>query len=346
MNTSCITPEPLPEKTVFPRRLSVAPMMEYTDRHCRYFLRTLSMHTLLYTEMVSANALVFGKRTDLLEFSAKEHPIALQLGGCDPDILAESSVLAQQYGYDEVNLNVGCPSARVQEGGIGACLMAKPDLVAQCVKAMQKEVDIPVTVKHRTGIQSKRSGNCTGYTTLQRFVETVAAIGCNTFIVHARIGILEGLSPKENRSIPPLDYPAVYQLKQDYPALEIIINGGISTLDDTLGHLNHVDGVMIGRAAYHNPYMLVQADRLVFNDYDIPLKQRPDVLNEMAPYIKKQLARGVRLHQITRHVQGLFHGLPGARFFRHRLGEMAGNRQAGMDEYLDFLDRFRNHQNN
>lgn len=326
------------KKSTLSRRLSVAPMMEYTDRHCRYFLRTLTQHTLLYTEMVTTGALLHG-RTDLLDFSHEEHPVALQLGGCDPKALAQSAILAQQWGYKEVNLNIGCPSNRVQEGGIGACLMANPELVAQCVRAMQQEVDIPVTVKHRIGIESNVLGHYTGYETLKKFIETVADSGCNSFTAHARVAILEGLSPKENRNIPSLDYPMVYQLKQDYPELEIILNGGVKTLDEANEHLNYVDGVMIGREAYHNPFILSEADHRIFGDTQPPILDRIQIAENMQTYVEKQLEQGVNLHQITRHMLGLFNGLPGARKFRRLLSELGRNKAAGVKEFQTILDR-------
>ncbi len=322
------------------RRLSVAPMMEYTDKHCRYFLRTISKYTLLYTEMVTTGALIHGQRTDLLDFSAKEQPVALQLGGCCPESLAKSAILAQQMGYKEVNLNVGCPSNRVQEGGIGAYLMSKPSLVADCVKSMQKEVDIPISVKHRTGIKSKVLGDHTGYDKLKRFMETVAEGGCKSFSVHARVAILEGLSPKENRDIPPLEYDTVYQLKQDYPELEIILNGGVKTLKEVQQHLSYVDGVMIGRQAYHNPFLLSEADQTIFGDRNIPQQTREDIARAMVSYIEKQSKLGVYLHQITRHILGLYSGQPGARKFRRLLSEQGRNKNSTPEDYLQIIRLF------
>lgn len=319
------------------RRLSVAPMMEYTDKHCRYFLRLITQHTLLYSEMVTTGALLHGCRSDLLDFSATEQPVALQLGGSDPQALALCAIMAQKRGYKEINLNVGCPSNRVQEGNIGACLMAKPELIASCVKAIQQCVKIPVTIKHRIGVKSSTQGHYMGYERLKYFVEATASAGCKSFIIHARIAILEGLTPKENRSIPPLEYDKVYQLKQDYPELEIIINGGIKTISEAKHHLRYVDGVMIGREAYHNPYILCEADKIIFQDQEASMPTRIQVATAMIPYIKRQLEQGVRLHQITRHMLGLFNGLPGARYFRRLLSEQCRQKTADITTYETVL---------
>lgn len=301
------------------RRLSVAPMMEWTDAHCRYFLRQISQNTLLYSEMVTTGALIHGDRERFLRFSEAEHPIALQLGGSDPAELAACSRMAQGWGYDEVNLNVGCPSDRVQNGRFGACLMKEPMLVADCLKAMQDATSIPVTVKHRIGVNGRES-----WQELVDFVGQLADIGCETFVVHARIAILEGLSPKENREIPPLKYDWVYRLKQTFPDLEIIINGGVTTLEQTEQHLHHVDGVMIGREAYHNPWLLAEADRRIFGANNTQLS-RHDVIEKMIPYIEQHLATGEKhtLSHVTRHMLGLFNGLAGARRFRRLLSENA-----------------------
>lgn len=301
------------------RRLSVAPMMEWTDAHCRYFLRQISQNTLLYSEMVTTGALIHGDRERFLRFSEAEHPIALQLGGSDPAELAACSRMAQGWGYDEVNLNVGCPSDRVQNGRFGACLMKEPMLVADCLKAMQDATSIPVTVKHRIGVNGRES-----WQELVDFVGQLADIGCETFVVHARIAILEGLSPKENREIPPLKYDWVYRLKQTFPDLEIIINGGVTTLEQTEQHLHHVDGVMIGREAYHNPWLLAEADRRIFGANNTQLS-RHDVIEKMIPYIEQHLATGEKhtLSHVTRHMLGLFNGLTGARRFRRLLSENA-----------------------
>ena len=292
-------------------------MMDWTDRHDRYFLRLFSRYTLLYTEMVTTGALIHGDREHLLDFDDSEHPIALQLGGSTPADLAQCSKMAQDWGYDEVNLNVGCPSDRVQNGAFGACLMAKPELVAECLNTMQQAVNIPVTVKHRIGIDDLDS-----YELLSRFVETVSSAGCSTFLIHARKAILQGLSPKENRNIPPLKYDWVYQIKKDFPKLEIIINGGIKTLAQTQAHLEQVDGVMIGREAYHNPYILAEADALLFDDhYEMP--DRHEILRQFLPYVEQEMAKGVRLTHMSKHMLGLFHAQPGGRKFRQYISENA-----------------------
>ena len=299
----------------FNRKFSVAPMLDWTDRHCRYFLRLMSKHTLLYTEMVTTGAIIHGDRERFLDFNAEEHPLAIQLGGHNPVELAQCSQIAEDWGYDEVNLNVGCPSDRVQNGRIGACLMAEPGTVADCIKAMQDACSMPVTVKHRIGINGRES-----FEQLTEFVSTVADTGCDTFIVHARIAILEGLSPKENREIPPLKYDWVYRLKSLFPHLNIIINGGITTLDQVQEQLAHVDGVMVGRAAYQTPYLLAGVDRLLYQDHS-PTPSRHEVIDQLIPYIEKQMAGGAHLHHLTRHILGLFQGLPGARKFRRHLSE-------------------------
>lgn len=307
------------------RRISVAPMMEWTDRHDRYFLRQISQHTMFYSEMVTTGAILFGNRERFLQFNQQEHPIAVQLGGSNPADLAECAVICEDYGYDEINLNVGCPSDRVQSGKIGACLMAEPELVAECISAMQNKVNVPVTVKHRIGIDDLDS-----YQHLVNFVETVASAGCQTFIVHARKAILSGLSPKQNREIPPLLYPMVYQLKQDFKALEIIINGGITSLEQAEEHLKHVDGVMIGREAYHNPYILADVDQRFFgSDNNVP--SRIDVINALIPYIEQELAKGTRLQHISRHILGLFHAQPNGKLWRRHLSENAYKKDAGIE---------------
>ena len=294
-------------------------MMDWTDRHCRVFHRQITRHTWLYTEMVTTGALIHGDVERHLRFSDEEHPLALQLGGSDPADLATSAKLGQQWGYDEINLNCGCPSERVQRGAFGACLMAEPQLVADCVKAMRDAVSIDVTVKHRIGIDKVEH-----YGFVRDFVGTVADAGCTTFIVHARNAILKGLSPKENREIPPLKYEMAYQLKRDFPALEIIINGGIKSADQIAEHLEHVDGVMMGREAYHNPYAMACYDERFYGD-DTQVKSRQQVLDAMIPYIQAQLeayaARGLKLNGITRHMLGLMAGLPGARSFRQVMSD-------------------------
>jgi tRNA-dihydrouridine synthase A len=305
------------------RRISVAPMMDWTDRHCRVFHRQITRHTWLYTEMVTTGALLFGDVARHLDFSEVEHPVALQLGGSEPADLAKCAVLGEQWGYDEINLNCGCPSERVQKGAFGACLMAEPRLVAECVKAMRDAVSIDVTVKHRVGIDENES-----YDFVRDFVGTVAEAGCNTFIVHARNAVLKGLSPKENREIPPLRYEFAYQLKREFPQLEIILNGGAKTLADIDEHLSHVDGVMIGREAYHNPYWMASFDARYYDDHSA-IKSRPEILEAMVPYIRDQLqrygdtgkGRGLKLNSITRHMLGLMVGVPGARAFRQTLSD-------------------------
>ena len=296
-------------------RLSVAPMMDWTDRHCRYFHRLLSPHARLYTEMVTSAALVRGKQLRLLEHSQQEHPVALQLGGSDPRELAEAARYGAQAGYDEINLNVGCPSDRVQSGRFGACLMREPALVGDCVKAMRDAVSVPVTVKCRIGVDDQDE-----YADLQHFTETMIEAGVEVLVVHARKAWLQGLSPKENREIPPLDYERVYRLKREFPQLVVVINGGISTVQAMRQHLVHVDGVMLGRAAYHEPYVLAQVEAAL---YDMPLPSRDSVLQHMRPYIEAELARGTALKHITRHLLGLYQGEPGARAFRRILSEGA-----------------------
>ena len=295
------------------RRFSVAPMMDWTDRHCRYFLRQLSRHALLYTEMVTTGALIHGDAARYLRYDACEHPLALQLGGSVPAELAACAKMAEAGGYDEVNLNVGCPSDRVQNNMIGACLMGHPALVADCVKAMRDSVGLEVTVKHRIGINGRDS-----YAELCDFVGQVRDAGCRSFTVHARIAILEGLSPKENREVPPLRYDVAAQLKRDFPDLEIILNGGIKTLDECEAHLHTFDGVMLGREAYHNPYLLAQVDQRLFGS-SAPVISRVQALRAMRPYIEQHLASGGTMHHVTRHVLGLGSGFPGARRFRQML---------------------------
>ena len=295
------------------RRFSVAPMMDWTDRHCRFFLRQLSQHALLYTEMVTTGAILHNDSARFLRHSAAEYPLALQLGGSVPAELAACAKLAQEAGYNEVNLNVGCPSDRVQNNMIGACLMGHPQLVAECVKAMQDAVSIPVTVKHRIGINGRDS-----YAELCDFVGTVRDAGCRSFTVHARIAILEGLSPKENREVPPLRYDIAAQLKQDFPDLEIILNGGIKTLEDCQQHLQTFDGVMLGREAYHNPYLLAQVDQQLFGATR-PVLSRLEAMQSMRGYIAAHLAEGGSMHHITRHMLGLGQGFNGARRFRQLL---------------------------
>ena len=297
-------------------KISIAPMMDWTDRHCRFFLRHLSPHANLYTEMVTAAALIHGDNEKLLAFDPTEHPVALQLGGNDPMMMAKATRMAAEAGYDEININVGCPSDRVQSGQFGACLMASPDLVARCYRAMTEACDLPVTVKSRIGIDDLDS-----YEFLCDFVGSLQAAGCRRFIVHARIAILQGLSPKDNRTVPPLDYERVYLLKRDFPDLEIVLNGGISTIDQVLGHLKHVDGVMIGRQAYHEPWFLVELEQAMFAGEGRREPGRQEIIELMIPYIERQMSAGAELKHITRHMLGLFSGQPGARAWRCHLSE-------------------------
>ena len=311
--------------------VSVAPMMDWTDRHCRYFMRLLSPSAFLYTEMVTANAIHYGDADTLLRFDETEHPVAIQLGGSDPAFMAEAARRAAAVGYDEVNINVGCPSDRVQSGQFGACLMASPGVVADCYKAMQADVDVPVTVKTRIGIDDRDSDEF-----LRQFVDTVAAAGCRKFVVHARIAILEGLSPKENRSVPPLNYERVYRLKQDHPELEIVLNGGISDIAQVDEVLQHVDGVMIGRQAYHHPYFLAELEHHFEPGW--PLPDRRQVVESMLPYVERELADGEKLGRITRHIVGLFAGQPGARAWRRYISEHAYREGAGVEVILAAMD--------
>lgn len=299
------------------RRFSVAPMMEWTDTHCRYWLRLIFPDALLYTEMVTTDALLYGDRQRLLAYDPSEHPVALQLGGSDPSSMATCARIAEDWGYDEVNINVGCPSDRVQSGSFGACLMAEPERVAACLTAMQLAVDIPVTVKTRTGIDELDD-----YVHLHHFVSTVASAGCETFIVHARKAWLRGMSPKENREIPPLDYSRVHRLKQDFPALQIVINGGIKTVGEVIKQLDYVDGVMVGREAYQNPYALIGLRGSLYGERGL-LPDREAIVNQYLEYIRKQVDQGVYLKHMTRHILGLFQGVPGAKRWRRYLSEKA-----------------------
>ena len=307
-------------------------MMDWSDRHCRFFHRSMTHHALLYTEMVTADAVIRGKREQLLGFSNQEHPIALQLGGSDPAKLAEAARIGLDYGYDEINLNVGCPSDRVQEGRFGACLMAEPPLVAACVAAMRAAVSIPVTVKCRIGIDDQDEE-----ADFQRFIDTVADAGCNTFIVHARKAWLKGLSPKENREVPPLDYGRVYRLKTARPHLNIVLNGGIETLIACDEHLKHVDGVMLGRTAYHDPYILTGVDQRYFGS-TTPTLSRADILRMLVPYARAHVAHGGKLNNITRHILGLYHQQPRGRLFRRFLSESVTKRDAGADIIMQAAD--------
>lgn len=291
-------------------RISVAPMMDWTTRDYRFFARLFNPNVIMYTEMVTTGAIIHGGANRHLDYNHEEHPIVLQLGGSNPKDLATCTKMAQDWGYDEVNLNVGCPSDRVQNNKIGACLMAEPELVAECIAEMRHAVTIPVTVKHRVGIDDMQS-----YEEMLHFVDTIAKTGCHHFIVHARIALLQGLSPKENRDVPPLRYEDVYRLKQDRPNLLIEINGGIKSFAETQEHLKHVDGVMIGREAYHNPYLLAELGQL----WNLEMPNRFEIMDQMMPYIAKRMQEGAPLSIITRHILGLFQNLPGARKWRQAL---------------------------
>ena len=304
-------------------------MMDWTDRHCRYFHRLLSPSALLYTEMVTTGALLHGDKQRWLAFDNVEQPLVLQLGGSNPKDMAACALFAQQAGYQEVNINVGCPSDRVQNGRIGACLMSEPELVAQCVSEMRERVDIPITVKTRIGIDDLDSAEF-----LFKFVETVAEAGCETFIIHARKAILNGLSPKENRTIPPLNYQRAYKVKKTFPALSIVVNGGIQTVSDIPQHWEQLDGVMIGRAAYHNPFLLADIEHQLFLQ---PLLDREKVLFDFIPYVEKQLILGVSLQSMTRHILGLFAGQPGGKHWRRYLSEQARAKNAGPEVLLQAL---------
>ena len=318
-------------------RLSVAPMMDYTDRHDRYFLRLISRHALLYSEMLTTAALLRGDRSGLLAFNEEEHPVALQLGGSEPVDMARCARFGEEQGYDEINMNVGCPSDRVQTGRFGACLMAEPGQVAECVAAMQAAVSIPVTVKTRIGIDTQDA-----YGDLHNFIDTVARSGCGSFAVHARKAWLKGLSPKQNREVPPLRYDVVHRLKQDFPTLDIVLNGGIRSLDEAAHHLQSVDGVMIGREAYHNPYLLADVDRRFFGATAAPLS-RHEVVERMLEYMSRELATGSMLVQMSRHMLGLFHAVPGARAWRRYLSENVYKPGAGTEVITDALRKIQLH---
>jgi tRNA-dihydrouridine synthase A len=298
------------------RTLSVAPMMDWTDRHCRYFHRILAPDALLYTEMVTTGAILHGDADRFLAYNPEEHPLALQLGGSDPEDLVACARIAEQRGYDEINLNVGCPSDRVQRGRFGACLMLEPDLVRDCMSAMIDAVEIPVTIKTRLGVD-----DCYSYQYMSDFVGRVAESGCKVFVMHARKAILAGLSPKQNRDVPPLHYDWVYRLKQELPGLEIVINGGIDSIDAITTHLEHVDGVMLGRAAYHTPWLLAECEQQLFEPPVIT--QREDIIEAMSVYIERQVGKGTAVKYISRHLLGLFQGLPGAKAWRRHISEHA-----------------------
>jgi tRNA-dihydrouridine synthase A len=311
------------------QRFSVAPMMDWTDRHCRVFHRLMTRRALLYTEMLTTGAIIHGDRQRLLGFDDSEHPVALQLGGSDPRDLAVAAKIGEDFGYDEINLNVGCPSDRVKDGRFGACLMAEPALVADGIDAMKRAVKIPVTVKCRIGIDDQDPE-----VALDTLARGVVAAGCDALVVHARKAWLNGLSPKENRDIPPLDYDRVYRLKAAMPDVPIVINGGIGSLDEAKQHLSHVEGVMLGRAAYQEPWRLLRVDPELFGEA-APHATMKDVFEAMVPYIEDQLAHGTRLHSITRHFVGAFHGVPGARAFRRYLSENGAKRDAGVNVLRD-----------
>jgi tRNA-dihydrouridine synthase A len=311
--------------------VSIAPMMDWTDRHERFFLRQVSRHVRLYTEMITTGAILHGDRDCLLAFNADEHPVALQIGGADSAALAECARIGADFGYDEVNLNIGCPSDRVQSGDFGACLMARPDVVARAVEAMAAAVHVPVTVKHRIAIDEQEE-----WPALRGFVDTVAAAGCRHFIVHARKAWLQGLSAKENREVPPLRYELVHRLKQEFPELGVTINGGITTLNATAAQLALVDGAMIGREAYQNPYVLAAADRHFFGG-TAPVPTRHEIVERMLPYAEQAVANGVPLKSITRHILGLFNGQRGARAWRRHLSENAPRFEGGPAEAAALL---------
>jgi tRNA-dihydrouridine synthase A len=295
-------------------RLCTAPMMDWSDRHCRYFFRQLSPHAVVYSEMITTGALVHGDVPRHLDFDPAEHPVALQLGGSEPADLAHCARLGERWGYDEINLNCGCPSQRVQRGAFGACLMAEPGLIADCVKAMQDAVSITVTVKHRLGLDRSED-----YGFVRRFVETLARAGCRTFLVHARNAVLKGLSPKDNREVPPLRYAEVHRLKAEFPELEIVVNGGVATWPQVEAELARVDGVMLGRAAYHDPYVLADLDHRLFGAGAVP--SRAEIVRRMHRYAVQQVARGTPLRAIARHMLGLYHGRPGGRRWRQLLSD-------------------------
>ncbi len=320
-----------PEDTVRDWRFCVAPMMDWTDRHCRYFLRLITRRARLYTEMVTAPALRHGDVARHLDFDPAELPVALQLGGSDPAELAHAARLGERRGYDEINLNCGCPSERVQTGSFGACLMAEPALVADCVKAMRDAVALPVTVKHRIGLDANED-----YGFVRDFVGTVAAAGCGVFVVHARNAVLKGLSPKENREIPPLRYDVVHRLKADFPALAFVTNGGLADWTAVERELASADGVMLGRTAYHDPWFLAAVDWKVYGD-DAPRRSRAEVLRALVPYAERELARGTPLRAIARHVLGLYHGQSGGRRFRQILSDSRLLATAGPQLLLEAL---------
>ena len=311
-------------------RFCVAPMMDRTDRHCRYFHRLLTKRSFLYTEMLHSNAILNGDVNKLLEFKAEEHPLAIQLGGSDPSSLAEASVISEEFGFKEINLNIGCPSSKVQKGRFGAVLMREPELVSKCIYAMKKSISIPVTVKCRIGVDDMDED---AY--LDKFIKEVSFSGCETFIIHARKAWLSGLSPKDNREIPPLNYQRVYKLKETFPELNIIINGGIKTIKESIEHLNYVDGVMLGREAYDNPFILTEVDSEIFSDAMHPIR-RTDILYKLLPYIQSEIDKGTKISHITKHLMGLFKGFDGAKNIRKYLVSLSNEVQP-VDNYENFL---------
>jgi len=324
------------ERPSLDRRVCVAPMMDYTDRHCRFFMRLLSPSALLYTEMITSAALVRGKAQRLLDFDAFEHPVSLQLGGCDPQELATASRLGESHGYDEINLNCGCPSDRVKSGKFGACLMATPEIVAECVAAMRSAVKIPVTVKCRIGIDPMPQTSLDEESYLAHFIEVVSRTGCDVFVVHARRAVLNGLSPKENREIPPLRYDVVRRLRAQFPDLTIVLNGGIRTQTEVEEHLRDFDGVMLGREAYSNPYLLAELHRAIVDpNFEMPIREY--VVEQYAAYARERLAEGHRLQSLVRHIHGLYSGMPRVRSWRRYLSEQAASGRASADVLLDAL---------
>ncbi len=308
------------------RRFCIAPMLDWTTRHQRFFMRLITKHALLYTEMITTGALIYGDRDRYLHYDETEHPVALQLGGSDPKAMAQCAKMAEDYGYDEVNINVGCPSERVQKGAFGACLMLEPELIAECIGEMKVAASTtPITVKNRIGVDHHDS-----YENLTHFIDIVSAAGCSTFYIHARSAWLKGLSPKDNRDIPPLNYDMVYQLKRDFPDIEFIINGGIKTLSSSIQHLKQLDGVMMGREAYSNPYSLVEVDNLIYG-INKTAPTRHKVLDQFMNYVDKQLQQGVFLNHMTNHILGLFHAQPGAKAWRRHLSENASKKGAGLE---------------
>ena len=316
------------------RKVSVAPMMDCTDRHERYFLRLISKNTLLYTEMIVSEAISRGDKKKLLSFNLNEKPVALQIGGSSPKLLVEATKVGEEFGYDEINLNLGCPSKKVEKNKFGACLMKEPDLVADCVSKMQAVTKLPVTIKTRIGYDDTED-----YENLYNFIEKLKNAGIKTFIIHARKAILGKFTPKQNLNIPPLKYDFVYRLKKDFPNEEIIINGGITSTDDVKTHLNEVDGVMIGRSAYHTPYILADIEKEIFNNHDIPSRQ--EVIEQLLPYIREEVQKGTRLNQIMRHTLGLFHGQAGSSYWKRYLSENMCVRDADIKKIDHIMDKIK-----